>query len=289
MRLTLNFNTMHTVNRRLRCVCLFIFGWVAFVMASSALADPVVVWITPPVWLQTPTESAPGRPGMTITGKAWLSTGKGGQVGIRVGNEVVELDQNSLWEWQGLDDGSVGSSLQGNMRVGSAPGKGGDPGNKQTANLRLGAPWMLVMDAGNNAASAEALVVFLRNSGYPVSETQRLQHPADAHWHFWLDGFSNNEAAAYTGAKLLALAPGILSATPKRKPMAVMQAVTEIAAVAAAPIAAPVLAPPVPAPITKAIAKKVKAPKVPKQVCRPHKNCKKGDPRPTKPPRKSKA
>jgi hypothetical protein len=204
-----------------QCLRFVTWGILAGGLVTAAWADPVIAWVIPPVWIQTPTESAPARPGTPLTGMVWLTTGKGAKVGVRIGQELVELDQNSLWEWQGLNDGTVGNTLQGAVRVASAP----DLETPQTlpaageARMRLqqGAPWMLILDAGENPDNAKTLVTFLRNSGYPVSSIKKRKHTASVHWQFSLDGIASREAASSMGVQLLALAPGILSATPQRK------------------------------------------------------------------------
>ena len=191
-------------------------SWVA-----CARGDPVIDWVTPPVWLQTQTENTPAWPGMTVTGQAWLATGKGGKVMVRLGLKQVELDENSLWEWAGKEDGSGGNTVQGRVREGPAPVRGQAFKNRsddQSVRLHEGAPWRLVLDAGENQSVAEGLVLFLRNSGYPVSTAQKMQDVSGVKWQIWLAGFMSSEAAASIGANLVALAPGI-SASAKRRPV----------------------------------------------------------------------
>ena len=103
----------------------------------------------------------------------------------------------------------------------------------QPIRLHQNAPWMLVLDVGKDQSGAEGLANFLRNSGYPVSEAQRIKRFFGDKWQIWVNGFTSSEAATTMGHSLVALAPGLSGATAQR--------------VAAEEPAAAVLAAPVPA------------------------------------------
>lgn len=141
---------------------------------------------------------------------------------VRLGREQVEIGENSLWEWTGQDDGSGGNAVQGGLRVSKVAAKGQDvaenPSVDQPVRLYQNAPWMLVLDVGGNQSVAVGLVNFLRNSGYPVSEEQRVKRFFGDKWQIWLNGFASSEAAMSIGANLLALAPGILATVAQPSP-----------------------------------------------------------------------
>ena len=195
-------------------------GLLAATCATEALAQPVIDWVTPPVWMQTPTENTSAIPGTTLNRQAWISTGRGGKAVIRLGSEQVEINENSLWEWAGQNDGSTGNAVQGGMRVSNAVARNTSaadaPSADQLVRLHQNAPWMLVLDVGKEQAGAEGLVNFLRNSGYPVSEAQRIKRFFGDRWQIWVNGFMNGEAATTMGNSLMALAPGISGATAQR-------------------------------------------------------------------------
>ncbi len=188
---------------------------------TGAMADPVIDWVTPPAWLQSPTQSGPARPGALVSGPVWISTGRGGKAVIVIGQERVELDENALWEWSGQDNEEVGNAVQGRVRVGPAIAgrQAAKSQRSDTTVVRLytSAPWLLVLDGGENQSIAEGLSLFLKKSGYPVSAAQKMQAGSATSWEIWLDGFMSREAAVSIGKDLTALAPGIVSAKPKRK------------------------------------------------------------------------
>lgn len=202
---------------------LFSAGLLAASWASSTMAQPVIDWVTPPVWLQTETENTSAQPGTTLTKQAWVSTGRGGKAMVRLGREQVEIGENSLWEWTGQDDGSGGNAVQGEVRVSKVAAKSQavaeNPSVDQPVRLYQNAPWMLVLDVGSNQSAALGLVNFLRNSGYPVSEEQRVKRFFGDKWQIWLNGFASSEAAMSIGANLIALAPGILSTVAQHSPL----------------------------------------------------------------------
>ena len=214
----------------------FSAGLLAVTGASNAVAQPVIDWVTPPVWMQTQTENSSALPGTALTKQAWISTGRGGKAMIRLGGEQVEINENSLWEWAGQNDGSTGNAVQGGMRVSTVVTRSTSaaeaPSADQPIRLHQNAPWMLVLDVGKDQSGAEGLVNFLRNSGYPVSEAQRIKRFFGDKWQIWVNGFMSSEAATSMGNSLVALAPGILGATAQRV------AAEEPAAVVAAPVAA---------------------------------------------------
>ena len=198
----------------------FSAGLLVATVASNAVAQPVIDWVTPPVWMQTQTENTAVLPGTTLTKQAWISTGRGGKAMIRLGGEQVEINENSLWEWAGQNDGSTGNAVQGGMRVSTAVARNlsttDTPSADQPIRLHQNAPWMLVLDVGKDQSGAEALANFLRNSGYPVSEAQRIKRFFGDKWQIWVNGFMSSEAATSMGHSLVALAPGILGAAAQR-------------------------------------------------------------------------
>ena len=224
-------------------VACFCAGLLVVGGAPNAAAQPVIDWVTPPVWMQTQTENTSALPGTSLAGPAWISTGRGGKAVIRLGGEQVEINENSLWEWAGQNDGSTGNAVQGSVRVSNTvlTGPSADvvPSADQSVRLSQNAPWRLVLDAGKDQGAAEGLVNFLRNSGYPVSEVQRIRYFFGSKWQIWVNGFMSNEAAAAMGNNLVALAPGILAATAQRvateKPTAMAHGDTDAPAASAAP------------------------------------------------------
>lgn len=156
---------------------------------------------------------------MAVSGQAWLATGRGGRAMVRIGLEQIELDENSLWEWEGPHDGSVGNTVQGRARVGTAPLAIEHRSDDRSVRLHQSAPWMLVLDVGEDQNAAERLLLFLRNSGYPVRTAQQMQDVSGVRWQIGLNGFMSSEAAISIGKNLVALAPGIISATSKRRPV----------------------------------------------------------------------
>ncbi|MBC7608514.1 MAG: hypothetical protein H7228_02900 [Polaromonas sp.] len=188
---------------------------------SCAMAGPLIDWVTPPVWLQTQSENTSAQPGTTLTEQSWISTGRGGKAVVMMGIELVEIEENSLWEWSGLDNGSTGSVIQGRMRVSTAASKAQGLIDSATGDapprLYPNAPWRLTLDAGDDETAAQKLVVFLKNSGYPVGGTHKTQLDYGLMWQIWLEGFQTNEAAITIGTNLMALAPAIFSATPELK------------------------------------------------------------------------
>jgi len=208
--------------------------------ALNAAAQPVIDWVTPPVWIQTQTDNTSAVPGTTLIRQTWISTGRGGRAMIRLGLEQVEINENSLWEWAGQNDGSSGNAVQGGMRVSSAlaavPLAAEVPSADQPVRLHQNAPWMLALDAGKDQGGAEGLSNFLRNSGYPASEPQRIKRFFGDRWQIGVNGFMSSEAATAMGNSLLALAPGILGATAQRV------AIQEAAPVASGNAVAPAVA-----------------------------------------------
>lgn len=188
--------------------------------ASNALAQPVIDWVTPPVWMQTQTENTSALPGTALTQQTWISTGRGGKAMIRLGAEQVEINENSLWEWAGPDDDSTGNAVQGGMRVSTAVTRGSAAGEILSADpparLHHNAPWVLILEVGKDQGGAEALVNFLRNSGYPVSDGQRIKRFFGDKWQIWMNGFMSSQAATSMGNSLVALAPGILGVAAQR-------------------------------------------------------------------------
>jgi len=156
---------------------------------------------------------------MKVTGQAWIATGRGGKAVIRIDQEQVELEENALWEWTGKDDGGTGNAVQGKIRVGYAPGQvktaSDKPSTDPSVRLQQNAAWLLVLDVGTDQSAAEGMAAFLKFSGYPVNPAQQVQPPR---WQIWLDGFMSPQAAQSVGKSLQSLAPGIVSATPRRKP-----------------------------------------------------------------------
>lgn len=187
----------------------------------GAVAGPVIESVTPPVWLQTQSQNTAAQPGTALTGQTLISTGRGGRAVVTMGQEQVEIDENSQWEWSGMDDGSAGNTIQGAMRVGTAQPKG-QPLTESAAGdtaprLYRKAPWMLVLAAGDDQVAAQRLVNFLNNSGYPVGAAQQVQLDSGLMWQIRLEGLTTSEAAMAIGGRLMALAPAIFSATPELK------------------------------------------------------------------------
>lgn len=187
----------------------------------GAVAGPVIESVTPPVWLQTQSQNTSAQPGTALSGQSWISTGRGGRAVVTMGHEQVEIDENSQWEWSGMDDGSTGNAIQGRMRVSIAAPKGQlmpeNPQGDTPPRLYRKAPWMLVLAAGDEQATAERLVNFLKNSGYPVGAAQQVQLDSGLVWQIRLEGLPTSEAAVALGSRLMALAPAIVSATPELK------------------------------------------------------------------------
>lgn len=210
---------MHQLHTDFLAACLSA-GLLLATCASNATAQPVIDWVTPPVWTQTQTENTSSLPGTVLTKQAWISTGRGGKAMIRLGGEQVEINENSLWEWAGRNDGSTGNAVQGGMRVSTVAARSASAADGPSADLPIrlhqNAPWRLVLDVGKDQGGAEGLVNFLRNSGYPVSEAQRIKRFLGDRWQIWINGFMSGEAAASMGNSLVALAPGILGATAQR-------------------------------------------------------------------------
>ena len=221
-----------------------VYAGLAATYAPKALAQPVIDWVTPPVWMQTQTENTSALPGTTLTKQAWISTGRGGKAVIRLGNEQVEINENSLWEWAGQNDGSTGNAVQGGMRVSNTSVRSASaavvPSADQPVRLYQNAPWMLVLDVGKEQGSAEGLVNFLRNSGYPVSDAQRIKRFFADRWQIRINGFTSGEAATAMGNNLVALAPGILAATAQR--VATDDAITAAPAAARGDVGKPAVA-----------------------------------------------
>ena len=207
------FNTFSTF--------VFSAGLIASVMLTNARAGPVIDWVTPPAWIQTQTENTPALPGTALSVQTWISTGRGGKALVVIGNEQVEIDENSVWEWSGKDDGNTGNTIQGSMRVGTSQ----NMTNIQTQATETGqatrfyrrSPWILLLDAGNDQAAALNLVDFLKNSGYPVKTAQQVQPDNRAMWQIWLEGLPSKDTAIAVGVRLRALAPAILSVSPELK------------------------------------------------------------------------
>ena len=201
----------------------FVFsaGLLASAALTSASAGPVIDWVMPPAWLQTRTENTPALPGTALRVQTWISTGRGGKALVVIGGEQVEIDENSIWEWSGLDDGNTGNTIQGAMRVSTSQNQSNI--QTQTTEIRPAArfyrkaPWILLLDAGNDQADALKLVGFLKNSGYPVKAVQQVQPDNGVKWQIWLEGLASKDAAAAVGTRLKALAPAILSASPELK------------------------------------------------------------------------
>lgn len=132
---------------------------------------------------------------------------------VRLTLDQVELEENSMWEWQGQDNGSTGNTLQGHARVGSsttrtqAVNMGDGP-----IRIQFNAPWTLVLNVGDQETNAQRLVLYLRKSGYPLQTQRQLEANGDVTWQLRLDGLMSNEAAITMGKKLMGLAPGIVSA-----------------------------------------------------------------------------
>ena len=198
----------------------FSAGLLIATCVPNAAAQPVIDWVTPPAWMQTQTENTSALPGTTLIKQAWISTGRGGKAMIQLGAEQVEINENSLWEWAGQNDGSTGNAVQGGMRVSNTVAKNPSaakvPAADQPVRLHQNAPWMLVLDAGKDQGDAEGLVNFLRNSGYPVSDAQRIKRFFGDKWQIGVNGFMSSEAATTMGNSLVALAPGILGASAQR-------------------------------------------------------------------------
>lgn len=197
----------------------FYVSLVLSTLLSEAAAAPFIEWVSPPVWLETRAGNEPAQAGTSITSQTWITTGRGGSVMVRLASEQVEIDENSMWEWQGQDNGSTGNALQGRVRMGArvqtAESKLNAPG---VTRLYFNAPWTLVLNAGDEEANAQRLVLFLRKSGYPLQETKYKQADGTASWHLLVAGFLSNEAAMIMGKQLMALAPGIVSASYQRNP-----------------------------------------------------------------------
>ncbi len=238
----------------------FLAAFLALSWVGCAVAQPLVEWVTPPAWLQTDTEITPARPGVVISAQAVLTTGRGGKALVRVGREQVQIDENSLWEWSGPDDASVGNAVQGHIHVGTTAPRALAPTQNTFSELSVrlypAAPWALVLDAGESQGTAQTLVQFLSNSGYPVNTAQAVEEGAKPHWTIRLDGFMRSDEAANVGAVLMALAPGILAATPKQQALPVepapLAATAQMTLPALAAVAPKLLAPS-PVPIALAI------------------------------------
>ena len=198
----------------------FCAGFMTLCWVSCAVAEPLIEWVTPPAWLQTDTDITPARPGMSISAQAVITTGRGGKAMVRVGRDRVQIEENSLWEWSGQDDAGVGNAVQGQIHVGTTIPRGLTPlqsaVDESSVRLYPTAPWALVLDVGESQGTAQTLVQFLSNSGYPVSAARAVEQDAKLRWNISLDGFLRSEDAANVGAVLMALAPGILSATPRQ-------------------------------------------------------------------------
>lgn len=189
---------------------------------TRANTGAIIEWVTPPAWLQTQTENSSAMPGKSFSGRAWITTGRGGRALVRVGNEQIEIDENSVWEWSGLDDGSSGNAIQGGVRMsttrasaGSMPPTTTTTSAEQALRFYRNAPWILLLDVGNDQAAGLKLVDFLSNSGYPVKAARQGQTDNSAKWQIWLEGLPSKDAAVAVGARLRALTPAILSASPE--------------------------------------------------------------------------
>lgn len=190
-------------------------------LLGSAAGEPRVEWVSPPAWLETRAGHEPAQPGTLLTAQTWITTGRAGKALVRLGHEQVELDENSMWEWQGQSNGSTGNALQGKVRVGTFAARAlTADGTAQDGAIRLyvNAPWTLVLDVGEDAINAQRVLLFLRRSGYPVRAESLRHKTGSVAWQLLLDGFMSSAAALTIGGQLMGLAPGIASATYQPKP-----------------------------------------------------------------------
>lgn len=199
----------------------FLVGLLAAIGVPSASANAIIEWVTPPAWLQTQTENSSAMPGKSLNGQAWITTGRGGRALVRVGHEQIEIDENSVWEWSGLEDGSTGNTIQGQMRVSTSQASVTSQPQTTAADPALrfyrNAPWILLLDAGDDQGVALHLVDFLRNSGFPIKSVQQVQQDSTPKLQIWLEGLPSKDVATSLGSQLRALAPAILSTTAELK------------------------------------------------------------------------
>lgn len=199
----------------------FLASLLAAMGVTSASAGAIIEWVTPPAWLQTETEDSSAMPGKSLNSQSWITTGRGGRALIRVGQEQIEIDENSVWEWSGLDDGGTGNTIQGQMRVSTSQASVTSQPQTTAADQALRfyrkAPWILLLDAGDDPDAALHLVDFLRNSGFPIKSVQQVQQDSTSKLQIWFEGLPSKDAATSLGSQLRALAPAILSTTPELK------------------------------------------------------------------------
>lgn len=188
---------------------------------QGAAAQAVVEWVAPPVWMQTPEAIVAVQPGMRVAPQSWLVTGRGGEVGVGIGQELVILGPDGVWQAP-VGEGS-GNAIQGEVRMRTF-----NPrivqieerrllASSPLALLRQGADWQLFLRTGSDAQTAQALHGFLNGNGYPV----RLAAPrggADAPggW-LLLEGFRSEEAARAAGEHLATNIPWIASYLARAK------------------------------------------------------------------------
>lgn len=186
-------------------------------LLNNATGAPFIEWVSPPAWVETQLGNEPAQPGASIGGQTLITTGRAGKVMVRLDHEQVELNENSMWEWQDRVSGSTGNAMQGRVRVGTPyarvmPVEGVQLG-EGPIRLYSNAPWTLILDTGTHEVNALRLTHFLRKSGYPVKAESRLEKSDVTAWQILLEGFMSSEAAVTMGAQLMGLAPGIVSAT----------------------------------------------------------------------------
>lgn len=208
-------NSLHFL--KTRSIPKFYVCLVFCALLNDATGAPFIEWVSPPAWVETRLGNEPAQAGMPITGQTLITTGRAGKVLVRLDQEQVELHENSMWEWQDQGSGSTGNAMQGRVRVGSPSARSlpleGGPMGDGPVRLYANAPWTLILEAGEQEVNAQRLALFLRKSGYPVKAEQSRETKGAVTWQLLLAGFMSSEAAIAMGTQLMALAPGIVSAT----------------------------------------------------------------------------
>lgn len=191
---------------------------------SLAAEPPVVEWVSPPAWLQTPKQIVPAQPGMKITESAWLVTGRGGEVAVVAGQDLVLVESDGVWHWPGPDTVGSGNAIQGNVRIRSANARTLQAEEKRllaTSPMPLqreAAAWVLFLRTGSDPQTAQALNSFLNGNGYPVRLASPNGAPAGSPGGWLaLDGFKSEDSARAAGEHLAKNIPWIESFLARKK------------------------------------------------------------------------
>lgn len=205
----------------LRAICLLCA--IVTVSAHAATPRPVIEWVQPPAWRQSPDRVLPLLPGMSVQNDETIMTGTGGAVEVRLGERSILLLESTVWAWTGARDAPTGEVRQGGIHTTDSTSGMEYTNRRRHFRVYPNGQWHLTLALIANRPAAEQMAGFFRRNGYPTDIFDAVEK-GEPVFRVAIPGFQSQEDAQTSADALRGRFPGIIGpradAAPAPPPVA---------------------------------------------------------------------